>query len=185
MIAVDESFPEEDLIKLAENTKIPKILALNKIDAVEEAVSFRRMHELAQQVDFVEAIPLSALNGSNVDTLKQLVLNHLPEGPPYFDKDQISDRPERFFVSEIIREKNLFPAQTGIALQYRSGDRYLRGTSQSGAHSRDYSHRKAVQKGMIIGKQGSMLKKNRLPGAKRYRGVSGAESLFKIVCEGV
>ena len=159
LIAVDESFPEEDLIKLAAKTKIPKILAINKIDAVEEEMVFKRMAELSQQVDFVEAIPLSALIGDNVAKLKELVLNYLPEGPQYFDKDQYSDRPERFFISEIIREKIFFllrqelPYSTEVEIEsFEEEDKLVR-------ISATIHIERQSQKGMIIGKKGSMLKK--------------------------
>lgn len=159
LIAVNETFPEEDLLKLAEKTKIPKILALNKVDAVEESVAFQRMAELAQKVDFVEALPLSALNGHNVDTLKNIILQHLPEGPIYFDKEQISDRPERFFVSEMIREqiflllKEELPYSTEVEIEEFTEEEGL-----SRIHATIHVERQS-QKGILIGKGGSMLKR--------------------------
>ncbi|MEM7375506.1 MAG: GTPase Era [Bacteroidota bacterium] len=159
LIAVNETFPEEDLLKLAEKTSIPKILALNKIDAVEEEVVYKRMASLSQQVDFVEALPLSALKGDNVDTLKKLILNYLPEGPAYFDKDQISDRPERFFVSEMIREqiflllKEEIPYSTEVEIE-----EFTEEESITRIHASIHVERQS-QKGILIGKQGSMLKK--------------------------
>lgn len=159
LIAVNETFPEEDLLKLAEKTKIPKILALNKVDAVEEGVAFNRMAALAKQVDFVEALPLSALKGDNVDTLKTLILQHLPAGPPYFDKNQISDRPERFFVSEMIREqiflllKEEIPYSTEVEIEEFTEEEKI-----TRIHASIHVERQS-QKGILIGKQGSMLKK--------------------------
>ncbi|MEL6675502.1 MAG: GTPase Era [Bacteroidota bacterium] len=159
LIAVEEQFPEEDLMKLAAKTKIPKILALNKVDAVSMDQALLRMHELAEKVDFVEAIPLSALNGTNVPKLKELILQHLPEGPAYFDKDQISDRPERFFMSEILREKifkNLqqeIPYSTEVEIDsFEEEDTLIRVAAT--IHTE-----RNTQKGMIIGKKGAMLKK--------------------------
>ncbi len=159
LVAVDETFPEEDLIKLAEKTHIPKILTLNKVDAVPRDKVFTRMGELSQKVDFTEAIPISALNGTNVPKLKELILQNLPEGPAYFEPDQISDRPERFFIAEMIREKiflsmrDEIPYATEVEIDtFDETDRIVR--IQATIHVDRQS-----QKGMIIGKGGQTLKK--------------------------
>lgn len=159
LIAVDETFPEEDLIKLAEKTHIPKILTLNKVDAVPRDKVFTRMGKLSQKVDFTEAIPISALNGTNVPKLKELILQNLPEGPAYFEPDQISDRPERFFIAEMIREKiflsmrDEIPYATEVEIDtFDETDRIVR--IQATIHVDRQS-----QKGMIIGKGGQTLKK--------------------------
>ncbi|MDX2246056.1 MAG: GTPase Era [Bacteroidia bacterium] len=159
LIAVNETFPEEDLVLLAEKTHIPKILVINKIDAVEEDKVFLRMKGLMDKFAFVEAIPVSALTGTNVEKLKSLVLQYLPEGPPYFEKDQISDRPERFFVAEIIREKIFLllqqelPYSTEVVVDTFTEEEN-RTYIQATIHVERQGH-----KGMVIGKQGSMLKK--------------------------
>ncbi len=161
LIAVNETFPEEDLLKLAGKTSIPKILVINKIDAVSKNDVFLRMAELQDKVDFVEAIPISALEGTNVKELKRLILEYLPEGPQYFDPEQVSDRPERFFVSEIIREKIFLklrqelPYSTEVEIE-----------EFQEAHKEDPIARiqatihveRQSQKGILIGKKGSMLK---------------------------
>jgi GTP-binding protein Era len=159
LIAVNETFPEEELIQLAQKTHIPKILVLNKIDAVPEAKVFERMVELKDKVDFVEAIPISALKGTNVDKLKELIVQYLPEGPPYFDKEQISDRPERFFVAEMIREK-IFQLMSQ-ELPYSTEVEIMEFTEKEGVtHINATIHVSTKQhKGMVIGKQGRMLKK--------------------------
>jgi len=162
LVAADETFPEEDLLRLSAKTQVPKILTLNKIDAVDQAKAFRRMQELAAQVDFVEAIPISALKGHNVDKLRQLVLQYLPEGPPYFDPEQISDRPERFFVGEMIREKLFLqlrqelPYSTEVVIdEFIEADE----TDPIVRISATIHVERQSQKGMIIGKKGSMLKR--------------------------
>ncbi|MEM7658494.1 MAG: GTPase Era [Bacteroidota bacterium] len=158
LIAVNETFPEEDLLALAEKHAGPKILALNKVDAVDEAVAFQRMGELAGKVDFIEALPLSATKGRNVPKLKELILKHLPVGPQYFDPDQISDRPERFFIGEMIREKIFqllkeeIPYSTEVeVIEFDEEDDIVR--IQADIHVE-----RKTQKGILIGKGGSMLK---------------------------
>lgn len=159
LIAADETFPEGDLLKLAEKTNIPKILVLNKMDAVPEDKLFQRMQALATQVEFVESLPLSALNGTNIEVLKRLINKHLPLGPRYFEKDQISDRPERFFVGEIIREKLFLslkqelPYSTEVEIAEFSEEEGI-----SRINAVIHVERKS-QKGMVIGKGGAMLKK--------------------------
>ncbi len=158
LVAVDETFPEEDLIALAKKTHIPKILTLNKVDAVPEEVSYRRMAELSSKVDFTEAIPISALKGTNVPKLKELILQYLPEGPAYFDPEQISDRPERFFIAEMIREKIFLgmreeiPYSTEVVV-----DTFEEEEDLVRIQSTIHVERKS-QKGMLIGKQGRNLK---------------------------
>ncbi|MEL6134830.1 MAG: GTPase Era [Bacteroidota bacterium] len=159
LIPINETFPEEDLIALAEKTHIPKFLVLNKIDAVEEDAVFLRMKELMDKIDFQEAIPISALKGTNVPKLKELIIKYLPEGPPYFEKDQISDRPERFFIAEMIREKIFLlmqqelPYSTEVEIEkFEEEEKIVR--IQATIHTE-----RNTQKGMIIGKGGSMLKK--------------------------
>ncbi|MCL4159612.1 UNVERIFIED_CONTAM: hypothetical protein GTU68_059518, partial [Idotea baltica] len=159
LIAVDETFPEEDLVALAAKTKIPKILVINKIDAVEKDKVFLRMKELSEKVSFAEAIPISALNGTNVPKLKELIMSHLPEGPAYFDKDQISDRPERFFIAEMIREKIFLllrqelPYSTEVEV-----DGFKEEEERIHIQATIHVERKS-QKGMIIGKKATMLRK--------------------------
>lgn len=159
LIAVDETFPEEDLLALAGKSGVPKLLVLNKVDVVSRDQALLRMHQLAQQVDFVEAMPISALAGDNLDTLKQVILQHLPESPPYFEPDQVSDRPERFFVAEMIREKLFLhlrqelPYATEVEIEtFEEAENLVRIAAT--IHVERQS-----QKGMIIGKRGAMLKR--------------------------
>jgi len=105
LVAANETFPEDLLFPLAEKVKGPKILAINKSDKVGKEVMEARRNELASRIAFSDVIELCALKGTNVPELRQLILKHLPENPPFYDKEALSDRPERFFVSEIIREK--------------------------------------------------------------------------------
>lgn len=159
LIAADETFPEDDLIQKIKGSRIPVILALNKSDKVPEDVLFTRMQSLASQIDFIEAIPLSALQGTQVDTLKKLILENLPEGPPYFPKDQISDRPERFFISEMIREKifiqlrDELPYSTEVEV-----DEFLEEEEITRINATIHVERQN-HKGMLIGKGGRTLKK--------------------------
>lgn len=158
LIAADETFPEDDLIDKISTSKIPVILALNKADIVEQDALFQRMGALAEKINFLEAIPISALHGTQVDLLKSIILANLPEGPAYFPKDQISDRPERFFASEIIREKIFIqlreelPYSTEVEIdEFHETEELV--TIAATIHVERQNH-----KGMVIGKQGKTLK---------------------------
>ncbi len=98
----DDEMVLHKLIKL----KSPVILAINKIDNVlDKSVLLPHITELSQKMSFLEIVPMSAENGMNVDTIAKIVHQHLPEGPHHFPEDYITDRSQRFMVSEIIREK--------------------------------------------------------------------------------
>lgn len=162
LMAVNESFPEEDIIQLAGKQSVPLILALNKMDAVPKEQVFQRMQELADKISFIEALPLSALKGENVDTLKEVILKHLPEGPRYFEPDQISDRPERFFVAEIIREKIFMLLREEIPYGTEVEIEAFQEATEEDPFTRIAAliHvERQSQKGIIIGKKGAMLKK--------------------------
>ncbi len=84
MIALDESFPEDDLLAFAEKTKIPTFLLLNKVDIVEEAIVFQRMQHLMDKVTFKEAIPISAVKGTNVPKAQRINYSILTRRPSIF-----------------------------------------------------------------------------------------------------
>ena len=159
LIAVDERFPEEELLELAGKAHIPKILAVNKIDIAEPERVEERLEELKGKMEFAETIILSALKGFHVKELKELILKHLPEGPAYFDKEQISNRPERFFISEIIRGKAFellrqeIPYSTEVEVTEFKEEKDIVRISAT-----IHVERKS-QKGMVIGKGGSMIKR--------------------------
>ncbi len=96
---------DDPLIGQLGQAEVPLFLVLNKIDLVDQATVERLLGQWQQRLPFTEALPVSALHGANTPTLLERILEHLPEGPPYYPKDQLSDRPERFFVAEIIRER--------------------------------------------------------------------------------
>ncbi len=84
---------------------VPKILVLNKIDTITPEKTAAWITEWADLARFDKVVTISALNKTNTDVLLTHITENLPEGPAYYPKDQLTDRPERFFVSEIIREK--------------------------------------------------------------------------------
>lgn len=152
---------EEDLelLKRISTVKSPLILVLNKIDLLTKKELIEATLFWNKQYDFKEIIPLSALKEENLEELKNIIYQYLPEGPKYYDSDSICSYPEKFLVSELIREKILFYTQEEIPhsvavvcdAMKKKGDKYLINAT--------IVVDKDSKKGIIIGKQGSMLKK--------------------------
>ena len=148
-----------DFVEKVAAMDVPVLLLINKIDlsnqkGLEELVA--SWHELLPKA---EIIPLSAANRFNVDYIMKRVKELLPDSPPYFDKDQWTDKPARFFVTEIIREKILLFYDKEIPYACEVVVEQFKEEAKSiHIHAVIYVERDS-QKGIIIGKQGKALKK--------------------------
>jgi GTPase len=98
---------DRHLLTLLKDVKTPVILALNKVDLVSKPKLLPILDHYSRAHRFVELVPLSAVDGTNVDTLEALLLKHLPEGEPMYPPDYLTDQTERFFATEIVREQVL------------------------------------------------------------------------------
>ena len=138
--------------------RVKKILVLNKTDLVDEA---RTMSAIASFADagYDAIVPISARMGRGMDELRQLIVSYLPEGPKYFPDDMMTDQPERVICAEIIREKALLHLRDevphGIGVEMMAINRLS--DSLTEIHATIYCER-ASHKGIIIGKQGAMLR---------------------------
>jgi GTP-binding protein Era len=144
-----------DVIK---KSRKPALLGINKIDALPKPKILPVIEQYRTLLDFVEIVPLSAKTGENVELLTERLLQHLPEGPRLYPDDFVSDRPERFFVAEMVREQLVrqtreeLPYATGIVIEsYREEPRLVR------IEAAILVERES-QKGIVIGKGGAMLK---------------------------
>ncbi|MFW5761772.1 MAG: GTPase Era, partial [Cyclobacteriaceae bacterium] len=142
-----------------EQARVPIILVLNKIDLLNKSEIAEKLPLFEGLLKNVEIIPVSALNHKNIDTLFEKILEKIPEHPPYFPKDEITDKPERFFAEEIIREKIFLnyeqeiPYSTEVAvISFKEDEKIIRISAEI------FVERKS-QKGIIIGKGGQSLKK--------------------------
>ena len=150
------------------NVKTPVILVINKVDTVKKEEILRFIDNYRKIYDFAEIVPVSALKGTNTDDLISTIFKYLSEGPMFYDEDTVTDQPMRQIVAELIREKALKCLNDeiphGIAVyidqmkERKSGD--IIDIDATIVCERD-SH-----KGIIIGKQGVMLKK--IGSAARY-----------------
>lgn len=149
------------IIEKLRSTKTPVFLIINKIDTVEKPELLKVIDAYSKAYDFKEIIPISALKGSNKDTLLDMVAKYLPEGPKYFPDDMITDQPERQIVAELIREKGLRLLQDeiphGLAVEITSMKQREKSDIVD-IEATIYCERES-HKGIIIGKHGAMLKK--------------------------
>lgn len=162
---VHENYEEDDpVIERLKKVDVPVFLVINKIDLVTP----ERVVELIQwwnaQIEFKETIPLAALHKNNTDTLLPLILENLKEGPEYYPKDQLTDKPERFFISEIIREKILelyhqeIPYSSEVTVESFKEATTTKGEPIVRIEAMIYVMRKS-QKPILIGKDGSAIKR--------------------------
>jgi GTP-binding protein Era len=149
---------KETLTKI-QKLKIPVFCLINKIDLVDQAKVEERMSYWKEQLPDAEMIPISALHTFNLEKIWSTILDLLPESPPYFDKEEISDRPVRFFVSEIIREKifELCKKEIPYSSQVEI-DTYIDEGTLIRIRAVIIVERDS-QRGIIIGKGGEMLKR--------------------------
>lgn len=152
---------ERHIAQKLQRVETPVFLVINKIDTVSKAEILTFIDAYKDIVEFAEIIPVSALKGENTEELLDTMLDYMEEGPCYFDEDTVTDQPERQIVAELVREKALRNLNDEIphgiavaveAMQERPGGRLM--DIDATIVCERSSH-----KGIIIGKQGAMLKK--------------------------
>ncbi|OHS15153.1 GTPase Era [Staphylococcus sp. HMSC55D02] len=161
MVNVNEDIGRGDeyIMDMLRNVKTPVFLVLNKIDLVHPDSLMPRIEAYQKYMNFTEIVPISALEGLNVDHFIDVLKSHLPEGPKYYPDDQISDHPEQFVVSEIIREKILhltseeIPHAIGVNV-----DRMIKENKDRVRIEATIYVERDSQKGIVIGKGGKKLK---------------------------
>ena len=161
MVNVNEDIGRGDeyIMEMLKNVKTPIFLVLNKIDLVHPDALMQKIEQYKEYMDFTDIIPISALEGLNVDHFIDVLKSYLPEGPKYYPDDQISDHPEQFVVSEIIREKILhltseeIPHAIGVNV-----DRMIKEDEDRVRIEATIYVERDSQKGIVIGKGGKKLK---------------------------
>ncbi|AIF43397.1 GTPase Era [Virgibacillus sp. SK37] len=161
MINASEGYGRGDqyILDRLQQVNRPVFLIINKIDLLHPDELFPLIETYKDKYEFEEVIPISALQGNNVNHLLEILEQHLPEGPQYYPEDQVTDHPERFIMSELIREKVLqltreeVPHSIAVVIENiekrDSNAIYIQATIVT---------ERKTQKGILIGKQGSMLK---------------------------
>ena len=157
--AHEKQFKDQSILDKVIKTDTPVILIINKIDEIEQDLLEEKVSFWSEQVPNAKVFPVSALHNFNVDQVVMEIKAALPESPPFYDKDALTDKPEKFFVSEIIREK--------ILLNYKKEIPYSCEVEIEAFKEEEKIIRiRAVimvirdsQKGIIIGHQGKPLKR--------------------------
>lgn len=150
---------ERHIIEQLKKTKTPVILVINKTDTVKKEEILRFIDVYRKEMDFQEIVPVSALKGDNTDELVKCILKYLPYGPAYYDEDTVTDQPMRQIVAELIREKALrlledeIPHGVAVSIESMQVKRKITHIEATIVCEKE-SH-----KGIIIGKEGQMLKK--------------------------
>jgi len=159
---VDASVPlgtgDEYVLGIIKESRIPCILALNKVDLLSKDKILVKIAEFSKLADFKEIIPISALHSENTAKLMDLIFKELSPGPMYFPDDEITDQPEKFIIAELIREKLLhltrdeIPHSVAVFVEQMQEKKSLIKIGAVILVERD------SQKGIVIGKQGTVLK---------------------------
>ena len=150
---------ERHILDQLKKVKTPVILVINKIDMVKKEELLPAIDTYRKEYNFADIVPVSARSGDNTDELVKVILKYLPYGPQFYDEDTVTDQPERQIVAELIREKALhclneeIPHGIAVAIDRMKMERKVMHIDATIICERD-SH-----KGIIIGKQGCMLKK--------------------------
>lgn len=150
---------EQHIASQLKKVQTPVILVINKIDSVKPEEVLASISAYKDLYEFAEIVPVSARNGNNTDELLKVIMKYLPYGPQFYDEDTVTDQPERQIVAEIIREKALhslneeIPHGIAVAIDQMKMRNKVMHIDSTIICERD-SH-----KGIIIGKQGNMLKK--------------------------
>ncbi len=150
---------EKHIAEQLRRVRTPVILVINKVDMIKKEEILKVIDTYRKLYDFMEIVPVSARSGANTDELLKVIFQYLPYGPQFYDEDTVTDQPERQIVAEIIREKALhslneeIPHGIAVCIDQMKARKKMMDIQATIICERD-SH-----KGIIIGKQGAMLKK--------------------------
>lgn len=173
---------DEFIIEKLKNVQTPVFLLINKIDLISPEALFKLIEQYRELLDFEEIIPISALQGNNVPNLLDQTNANLEIGPMYYPKDQITDHPERFIISELIREQVLqltreeVPHSVAVVIE---GIKKNPKTEKLTINATIIVER-STQKGIIIGKQGQMLKQIGMRARKEIERLLGSKVFLEI-----
>ncbi|WP_339893872.1 GTPase Era [uncultured Algibacter sp.] len=155
----EKELKDEAFFNKITDSKIPVLLLLNKIDKSDQGQLEEQVQTWAEKVPNAEIFPISALEGFNVKEVFTRILELLPESPPFYPKDQLTDKPERFFINETIREKILIHYKKEIPYAVEvDTEEFFEEENIIRVRSVIMVERE-TQKGIIIGHKGSALKR--------------------------
>ena len=171
---------DQYVLDLLKNVTSPLILLLNKIDAIEKPKLLEIIDRYSKLRDFCEIIPISVIKKQGLNELLDAVIKRLPEGPRYFEKDQITDQPERVLVAEMIRERVLI--ETGQEVPYATAvkiESFEQRDKLTRIAAAIYCEREG-QKAILIGKGGTMLKRIGTSARKQIERLLGTRVFLEL-----
>lgn len=177
---IGESLKNEKTLEYIINSKTPVILVINKIDLSNQQVIKEKIDYWQNIIPRATIIPACATEKFNLDKIFEAIINLLPENPPYFPKDELTDKSMRFFASEIIREKILLhynkeiPYSTEVAI-----DEYKEGKDIDKISAIIFVERDS-QKGIILGQGGKMIKKLGIEARKDIEAFTGRKCYLQL-----
>ena len=181
MVTPDETeIKDEKFLEEIKKAQVPVFVLINKIDTTDQAGLEKAVESWQQKLPNAKIFPISALHRFGLDEVKKQIIENLPENPPYFDGDQITDRPERFLVSEKIREKILKYYKKEIPYSVEVVTEEFKETDdQIRIRATIYVERDS-QKGIIIGKGGSALKRMGMEARKDLEELFGKKIYLEL-----
>ena len=150
---------EQQILSQLRKINTPVILVINKIDTVKKEELFGFIDVYRKEMDFAEIVPVSALKNDNTDELIRCIMKYLPYGPAFYDEDTVTDQPQRQIVAELIREKALRSLNEEIPHGIAVTIERMKWQGQIVDIDATIICERESHKGIIIGKQGAMLKK--------------------------
>lgn len=156
---IGNEFLQPEILKKLEGSAMPVIVIINKIDLSNMEALEAEVEKWRTKLERATVLPVSALHNINLDQVMKAILHHLPESPPFYPKDELTDRSQRFFVSEIIREKILLnfsqevPYSAEVNIDTFSEEPHLIRIAATIYVARE------TQKGILLGHQGKAIKK--------------------------
>jgi GTPase len=180
MVEAGESEIEEEVLEKIRKSKKPFILIINKTDLLTPADVEVKVAFWEEKLPGVPVVPVSALHNSNIEKLEKLIIENLPESPPYYPKDELTDKNVRFFVSEIIREK--------IFLFYRQEVPYSCEVAVEGYTEKEDIHvinatiylERESQKAILLGHQGKAIRKVGIEARKDIEKLVGCKVYLEL-----
>ncbi|GMA60025.1 GTPase Era [Alicyclobacillus fastidiosus] len=172
---------EREIVKRFESVRTPIFLVLNKVDAVEKPLLLEHIEAYQNIHSFDEYIPISALKLEQTETLAKLIEERLPDGPKFYPDDMVTDYPEQFIIAEIIREKVLMLTQEEVphAVMVDIEQMERRNQDTLYVNAVIYTERDS-QKGILIGKQGQMLKRVGEMSRRELEGLLGSKIYLEL-----
>ncbi len=155
----DKTEHSEFLVEKLNKIPVPVLILVNKIDASNQPDLEKVMEFWHEQIPKAEILPISALTGFNTEVILPKLKSMLPENPPYYDKDQYTDKPERFFVNETVREKILLNYDKEIPYSVEVVTEQFKETDGMLFIDSVIYVERDTQKGIIIGHKGDAIKK--------------------------